>query len=73
MMARRNITAHTLSGSNYPAFLSVNHEEDGQIEFTVRSSAKEDGTCGDIAVVKLSREDFRRALQEMQEFERTDA
>lgn len=67
-MSRHNVSAVTLPGCNYPAFLSVNHEEGGQVEFTVRSAAKEDGSCGDIATMKMDMKDFREVARQLFSF-----
>ena len=61
-MTRRNIFAHTAPGTNYPEFVSINLEEDGTISVTVRNPAKPDGSCGEIAMVKLSVEESIRLV-----------
>jgi hypothetical protein len=53
-MSRENLFAYTTPGSFYPSFLSINREENGNVSVTVRSEAKEDGRCGDTAVIELS-------------------
>jgi hypothetical protein len=50
---RKNIFAHTDPG-NYPQYVSINREENGDISLTVRSAAWGDGTCGDTAAAVLS-------------------
>jgi hypothetical protein len=52
---KRNIAAYTSTGINYPAYISVNYDEDdNSVEVTVRSDVKKDGNCGDVASIKLS-------------------
>lgn len=51
---RHNIFAYTAPGCNYPAYISVNVDDtDDRVVVTVRSLAKEDGSCGDTSEVKL--------------------
>ena len=49
----RNLAYYTAPGSNYPAFISVNEQDDGQVEITVRSTPEADGTEGVQASVLL--------------------
>lgn len=64
-----NIAAHTLPGSNYPAFLSVNYKpETGDVEFIVRSSVKEDGRCGDTVAMTMSARAFRELARHINAF-----
>ena len=62
---RQCLSACTLPGTNYPAFLSINTEEDGGVEFMVRPSAMEDGRCGEVAAMKMSWEDFCKVVEEL--------
>lgn len=48
----RNLAACTLPGGSYPGFISINEDEDG-VEVIVRSPARPDGTCGDLARILL--------------------
>ncbi len=50
----KNIFAYTALESNYPEFISINVDETGAFEIVVRSSAKEDGRCGETVSVKLT-------------------
>lgn len=69
---RSNITAFTPPGFA-PPFFSVNTLEDGRIEIIVRSVAKEDGSCGDIASITMSAEQFSKSAREMFSFACTGA
>jgi len=54
-----NIYAYTTStDGSYPEYLSVNANEDGTVEITVRSPRKADGSCGDTATIKLTAKQF---------------
>jgi hypothetical protein len=54
-----NISAITSPEAQFPPYISINEEKDGQISVTVRSEAK-DGTCGSTSMVVLSCEEFRQ-------------
>lgn len=53
----KNLFAYTPPGMFYPPYISVN-QEDGVVEFIIRSAAKADGTCGETASIKLSAKQF---------------
>lgn len=57
MSARNCIFAWTASsqGRYYPEYIHVT-VEDGRTKISVRSPAKDDGSCGDYAVIELPRE-----------------
>lgn len=61
------ISACTLEGCNYPAYLSVNEVEAG-IEFIVRGERKPDGSCGDTVAMTVSREQFKKIAHELEEY-----
>ena len=61
----KNLFAHTASGANYPAYISVNEGDYGDVMITVRSGAYELGVCGptaDICLTKEQAEELGRAL-----------
>jgi hypothetical protein len=62
---RKNLFAYTSPGVNYPSFLSIN-TEDGAVEIIVRSPAKADGSCGDVAGIKLTAEQFDQFVVDIQ-------
>lgn len=62
---RTNITAHTTVGTLYPSYFSVNTDESGEVEFTVRSEAQTDGSCGVTACMKMSAADYKKAVTEL--------
>lgn len=70
-MDRRNITAFTPPGGDYPAFISINDtgtlsDRDAEgVEITVRSPRREDGRCGDVATIRLSRSQFAKLMREV--------
>ena len=49
-----NIYAYTAPGTNYPEFISVNMLGD-EVEIIVRTAAWGDGTCGNTASIRLSK------------------
>lgn len=53
-----NLAAYTAPGCNYPEFISINKEENGNISVTVRSPRKDDQTCGDIACIEIDEPHF---------------
>jgi len=55
---RRLIAAHTGPASPYPGYVNVSEEPDGTIAVTVRSDRKPDGSCGDIAVTRMTRDEL---------------
>lgn len=57
-----NIYAYTPAGSNYPPYVSINLATDNgdEVEITVRSEAKENGSCGDTASIKMSSSQFQK-------------
>lgn len=55
-MSRQNLFAFTELTPNYPAFISVNQEEDAMVEITVRNGAYQAGGCGEMASIKLTPE-----------------
>jgi hypothetical protein len=58
-MSRHNIFAYT-AGGNYPEYLSVNWDSDGQfVEVTVRSPAVE-GRCGETVSVRMTHAEFAK-------------
>jgi len=57
---RNNIHAYTAPGSSYPEYLSVNENEDGTVEITIRSLPTPFGQCGETASIKLSAEEFAK-------------
>lgn len=67
-MARHCISAHTLPGTHYPGFVSINHEEDGFVEITLRGEAKADGACGDIVALRIPATSFTQLVGEAHEF-----
>lgn len=52
-MTRHNLAAYTPAGASYPAYISINAEDDGRVSITVRSDV-EDG--GGHAVIYLDRQ-----------------
>jgi hypothetical protein len=50
--------AYTPPGANYPPFVNVMENLDGSFTITVRSSIKENGSCGDIASMTMSDAEF---------------
>ena len=53
-MGRENIFAYTVPGCNYPAYLSLNVDDKGKLEITVRSKASDTGDCGPTACITLT-------------------
>ena len=49
-----NLYAYTTPGSNYPEFISVNMRGE-EVEILVRTAAWGDGTCGNVASIRLSK------------------
>lgn len=70
---RHNVFAYTAPGVNYPQFISINREENGEVSITVRSAAWGDGTCGDVATAVLSLEEFRNLANQLFSFACTTA
>ena len=62
---KENISAYTSSGSNYPAFVSVNLVDDGEVEIMVRPEVQSDGRCGEGVSMKMSQNDFYQFAFEM--------
>lgn len=60
----KNLAAFTSSGCNYPSFISINEFEHYFVSITVRAPRKEDGSCGDIAAIVLSANEFVELLEE---------
>jgi len=54
-----NIFAYTVPGVNYPAFVSVNRDENGGVTIIVRSKANPDGSCGPTAQITLESEELK--------------
>lgn len=46
--------AYTEPGTNFPPYVNVNRDENGQWAVIVRSPPKSDGVCGDTAQVSLT-------------------
>ncbi len=46
---RNNIFAHTETGHDYPAYLSINSEVDGKISVTVRTSGESSASVINLA------------------------
>jgi hypothetical protein len=53
-----NIYAYTAPSSNYPPYISINRTDNGGVSITVRSPAKDDGACGDSAMITLTQDEF---------------
>jgi hypothetical protein len=66
---RKNLFAYTAPGFA-PPFLSIN-AEDGIVEVIVRSPAKDDGSCGETAGIKLSPEQFEELMTSLQIYEQS--
>ncbi len=50
----------------YPSYLSVNTVDGStDVEFTVRSEQKSDGSCGDTVNMRMSAEDFKKVVAEL--------
>jgi len=54
---QKNIYAHTFMDPCFPAFISINKLDEGDVEVIVRSKAKQDGSCGDTSSIKLVQKD----------------
>ena len=59
-----NIAAYTAPGASYPPYISVNWKGD-EVTVTVRSPAKEDGSCGSDAIIELTATEAARIGLEM--------
>jgi hypothetical protein len=72
---RINLTAYTAPGVNYPEYISVNlaMNSDDEVEFTVRSKTKADGSCGDTASIKVDISQFRKIARDLFSFGFTTA
>lgn len=73
-MQNRNIFALTEDGVNYPAYVSINHNDDRagngertsmDIELTVRGAATEDGHVGPTAMIRLRRSQWKALVMAM--------
>lgn len=51
-MEKENIYAYTAPGCNYPEFVSVNREENGDVKLIVRGKPK-DGKCGETVSITI--------------------
>ncbi len=65
---QHNVFAYTSPGCNYPQYISVNREENGETSVIVRSAAWGDGTCGNTAAVVLSPEEFTKLARTLFSF-----
>lgn len=67
---RNNISAFTTPGTHYPSYFSANTDfsDPNKIELTVRSAAKEDGTCGDTSCISLDAATFKKIAKELSHF-----
>lgn len=68
-MPPRNIAAFTASESEYPAFISINHADEGSVSISIRSAKKlsEDhgyNVPGNDAEIILTRDEFAKLLEE---------
>lgn len=63
---RTNLAAFTSSGCGYPSYLSVNlASENNNVEITVRSPTKSDGSCGDTSCMTMSVAEFKKLFSDM--------
>lgn len=58
---RENIFAYTPPGADMPPYISINHEENGNVSVTVRSSKDLGSATG---YIELSKEEWRNLLRE---------
>ena len=69
-MERTCLSAFTSPKSPYPPYISINLIG-GTVEISVRSDCLDGQTCGDVAVISMGTEEFRRlgveALQRLGE------
>jgi len=57
------LAAYTAADPLYPPYVSINYVGT-MVEITVRSPAKADGSCGDVAVIKMNIFNFRKTMRE---------
>ncbi len=57
--------AFTAPGASYPGYLNVSERDDGAFSVTVRSPAKQDGSCGEVSVITMDGADFMLWLGEI--------
>lgn len=58
-MTRKCLSAWTQNEGNiYPPYVSINQEDDGTVEISVRSARLPDGQCGPTVTTTLTKEQF---------------
>lgn len=65
-MKRKNFSAYTPPGANYPPYISINSDfpDTGLVEFTVRSPPDSAGNCGLTAEIRMDRAEALRVLED---------
>ena len=57
-MSRQNISAFTGPEENYPPFVNLSKSDSGDYTITIRNKANEDGSCGEMAEITLTQDEF---------------
>jgi hypothetical protein len=64
-MEVKNIEVYTELGRYFPPFISINEIDGERIEITVRSDKPQEHICGNTSTVVMSKEEFKKLLDEM--------